>query len=68
MVASVQHGLARGWCFLVLLPTSNAAYEALIMVLVPQPHASSDRRKHGLRPSLRLNKHFVNVLLKLNGF
>jgi hypothetical protein len=29
-----KEAVARGWCFLVLLPTSNGAYEALIMVLV----------------------------------
>src|SRR3954471_19789957 len=29
----------------------------------PQRHPSSDRREHALRPSLRLNKHFVNGLL-----
>src|SRR5919205_1200381 len=29
-----REAVARGWCFLVLLPTSNGAYEALIMVLV----------------------------------
>jgi hypothetical protein len=30
-----KEAVARGWCFLVLLPTGNGAYEALIMVLVP---------------------------------
>jgi hypothetical protein len=29
-----KEAVARGWCFLVLLPTSNGAYAALIMVLV----------------------------------
>src|SRR5213079_1152170 len=29
-----KEAVARGWCFFVLLPTSNGAYEALIMVLV----------------------------------
>src|SRR5215210_270622 len=29
-----KEAVASGWCFLVLLPTSNGAYEALIMVLV----------------------------------
>ena len=29
-----KEAVARGWCFLVLLPTSHGAYEALIMVLV----------------------------------
>ena len=29
-----REAVARGWCVLVLLPTSNGAYEALIMVLV----------------------------------
>jgi transposase len=29
-----KEAVARGWCFLVLLPTSNGAYQALIMVLV----------------------------------
>ena len=29
-----KEAVARGWCFLVLLPTSNGPYEALIMVLV----------------------------------
>ncbi len=28
-----KEAVARGWCFFVLLPTSNSAYEALIMVL-----------------------------------
>src|SRR3954466_16423920 len=31
----------------------------------PRRHPSSDRREHALRPSLRLNKHFVNGLLGL---
>jgi hypothetical protein len=30
-----KEAVARGWCLLVLLPTGNGAYEALIMVLVP---------------------------------
>jgi len=29
-----KEAVARGWCFLVLLPTAYGAYEALIMVLV----------------------------------
>jgi hypothetical protein len=29
-----KEAVARGWCVLILLPTSNGAYEALIMVLV----------------------------------
>jgi Transposase DDE domain len=29
-----KEAVASGWCFLVLLPTSNGAYKALIMVLV----------------------------------
>ena len=29
-----KEAVASGWCFLVLLPTNNGAYEALIMVLV----------------------------------
>ena len=29
-----KEAVASGWCFFVLLPTSNGAYEALIMVLV----------------------------------
>ena len=29
-----KEAVARGWCFLVLLPTGNGAYEALITVLV----------------------------------
>src|SRR5215216_3523473 len=28
-----KEAVASGWCFFVLLPTSNGAYEALIMVL-----------------------------------
>ena len=29
-----KEAVASGWCFFVLLPTSNGAYEALIMVLL----------------------------------
>ena len=29
-----KEAVARGWCVLILLPTSNGAYETLIMVLV----------------------------------
>jgi len=29
-----KEAVASGWCFFVLPPTSNGAYEALIMVLV----------------------------------
>jgi hypothetical protein len=29
-----KEAVASGWCLFVLLPTSNGAYEALIMVLV----------------------------------
>src|SRR4051795_9802228 len=29
-----KEAVASGWCFLVLLPTGNGAYEALIMILV----------------------------------
>ena len=28
-----KEAVASGWCFLVLLPTGNGAYETLIMVL-----------------------------------
>jgi len=31
-----KEAVAGGWCFFVLLPTSNGAYEALITVLVAQ--------------------------------
>src|SRR4051794_31016994 len=58
--------VASGWCFLVLLPTGNGAYEALIMVLVA--HSAIPALivfRMAFDPPPGRNNHFVNGLLIL---
>jgi hypothetical protein len=57
-----KEAVACGWCVLILLPTSNGAYEALIMVL-PAYSAMPNHPEERHGPSPGLNKHLVNGLL-----
>ena len=47
------------------IPTSNGAYEALIMVLVAHSAIPALIILSALGPLSRLNEHFVNGLLSL---
>src|SRR4051794_15279729 len=61
-----KEAAASGWCFLVLLPTGNGAYEALIMVLVA--HSAMPALivfRMAFDPPPGRNNHFVNGLLVL---
>src|SRR4051812_43916272 len=61
-----KEAVASGWCFLVLLPTGNGAYEALIMVLVAnRAMPALIVFRMAFDPPLGRNNHFVNGLLGL---
>src|SRR4051812_17799197 len=59
-----KEAVASGWCFLVLLPTGNGAYEALIMVLVAnRAMPALIVFRMAFDPPPGRNNHFVNGLL-----
>src|SRR4051812_15266468 len=63
-----KEAVASGWCFLVLLPTGNGAYEALIMVLVAnRAMPALIVFRMAFDPPLGRNNHFVNGLLPVPG-
>jgi len=58
-----KEAVASGWCFLVLLPTGNGAYEALIMVLVAnRAMPALIVFRMAFDPPPGRNNHFVNGL------
>src|SRR5215212_11932257 len=58
-----KEAVARSWCSCPAPDQQRRVRGSHHGSRRPQRHPSSDRREHALRPSLRLNKHFVNGLV-----